>query len=296
MTLRLAKLSIIMLLGLTGCVGMVKTTALEIVALPTKIVYTIGVDQTLDLSGGTIRVETSDKKTQILSMNETQNSEAVFAVSESIDFTVEGTYPVTLTKDGISVSFDVTVQWPPYIDDNPIVIRLYNDATRVQLTEVSGAFVKNVDIGVYSVFFTDLPKIPKGYFQNVFTQYYDQYTDIDTYKIGYYLSFKLKSGETMEKLILGPKDDPDFMWDYVRVYLYDDVHQPIGHWYRHLLESEVTDETLMTSIKLTGNSKTTEIDGPITLIAFTFDGPEDFDPITGLYRGQSSATLTITAQ
>ena len=50
----------------------------------------------------------------------------------------------------------------------------------------------------------------------------------------------------------------------------------------------------MTSIKLTGNGKTGEIDGPISLSAFTYDTEDDFDPITGLYRGSSITTILIT--
>ena len=280
---------------LAACSDGNKIVKIAVSTMPTKVEYYAGVDTALDLSGTIITLTTKANKTSTLAIDAQEDGKPVFTIAQNVDFATIGTYMITVsTAEGLSTTFEVSVVQPPYVDDNPIILSLYNDATRQKLTSYTGPFVKNVDIGVFSVFFTDTDKPGSGYFQNVFTKYYNQYTDITAYKIGYYISFKLKSGETMEKVILGPKDDPDFMWDYVRVYLYDDVHQPIGHWYRHLLESEVKDNTLMTSIKLTGNGKTTDIDGAITLTAFAYNGTEDFDPITGHYRGISSYTILIS--
>lgn len=281
------------MLMLAGCVASSKLTALEMAETPNTTVYYIGQATQLDLSGAMVRLVYANT-TQVLPLSQTENGSPVFSITHAIDFQTVGSYPVTVTKDGISTQFDITVAYPPYADQNPIVLSLYDDSTRTRLDSYVGPFVKNVDIGVFSVFYTDVPKAASGYFQNVFVKYQNNYEDIETAKIGYALSFKLKSGETLSKQILGPSDDPDFMWDYVRVYLYDDVHQPIGHWYRHLLEKEVTESTLMTSIKLTGNGKTNDIDGPISLTAFTYDSPDDFDPVTGLYRGISSTTILIS--
>lgn len=281
-------------LTISGCTESSKIVKIEVSSLPDKTTYYATQDDALDLSGTKITLTTKANKTSILDINALEEGNPVFTITQSVDFDTVGSYPILVTyAEGITTQFVIEVIEPPYIDDNPITVRLYNETTRVLLTSTSGAFVKNVDIGVYSVFFTDVSTAAKGYFQTVFTQYYDDYTEIDDYKIGYDISFKLISGETMKKVILGPNDDPDFMWDYVRIYLYDDVHQPIGHWYRHLLESEVTESTLMTSIKLTGNGKTSEIDGPITLTVFTYNGTQDFDPITQLYRGNSRYTITI---
>jgi hypothetical protein len=290
----LSLLLLITTLTIFACTDNSKIVKIEISSLPDKIVYIAGADTTLDLEGLFITLTDKAGKTTRLGIDAQKEGEPVFTVSESVDFESIATYSIKVTyAEGITAQFDIQVVEPPYVDDNPITVRLYNDSTRVLLSTTTGPFVKNVDIGVFSVFFTDVSKADSGYFQNVFTKYWNNYTNIDQYKIGYYLMFKLKNGETMEKLILGPKDDPDYMWDYVRVYLYDDVHQPIGNWYRHLLESEVTDTTLMTSIKLTGNTKTTDIDGAISLTVFTYNGEEDFDPITQLYRGISSYTITI---
>lgn len=278
---------------LTACSSGSKLTAIEMARMPYQTVYYVGESTQLDLSGAMVRM-IKGQSTQVLPLSQIEDGSLVFSISDDIDFQTIGTYPVTVTKDGFSTQFEITVALPPYVDHNPIVLGLFDDSTRTKLETYAGPFVKNVDIGVFSVFYTQEAKASSGYFQNVFPKYQKNYEGVDNAKIGYAISFKLTSGETLSKQILGPSDDPDFMWDYVRVYLYDDVHQPIGHWYRHLLESEVNDTTLMTSIKLTGNGKTDLIDGPIALTAFTYDSPDDFDPVTGLYRGISRVTLMIS--
>ena len=288
---------VLTMLPISACSENSKVIKIEMSTLPVKLDYIVNQDNALDLSGAKVTLTMKTGKTTEMDLSAQKDGKPVFTISHNVDFTKVGSYLIVVTyTEGLTAQFEITVKEPPYVDDNPITVRLFNDSTRVLLSSTTGPFVKNVDIGVYSVFFTDVSKADKGYFQNVFMKYWNTYTDIEDYKIGYFIQFKLKNGETMEKMILGPKDDPDFMWDYVRVYLYDDVHQPIGHWYRHLLESEVTHKTLITSIKLTGNGKTTEIDGPISLTVFTYNGPEDFDPQTSLYRGNSSYTITIAKQ
>lgn len=41
---------------------------------------------------------------------------------------------------------------------------------------------------------------------------------------------------------------------YIEVYLYDDVHQAPGAWYSHLTEADMTEQTMITSVKLTGGA------------------------------------------
>ena len=73
--------------------------------------------------------------------------------------------------------------------------------------------------------------------------------------------------------------------------MYDDVHQADGAFYSHLEMSDVKDNTIYSSIKLTG-IETANIESPITLTVFTYDGDEDFDS-DGNYRGNSKYTITI---
>jgi hypothetical protein len=294
---KILTLLLILPILLSGCVKKIEIVKVDIAQLPTKLVYILGQDTALDLSGLTIKLTTNTEKTSIHPFDEMKDDLALFSVTHAVDFTKVGTYPVTVTHSGgLSIEFNVEVKLPPYVDDNPITINFYDDDTRDLITNPTGIFQKDVDIVVFSVFFTDVNNPGAGRFSTVFNKYWNQYTGIEEYKIGFTLTFKLKTGETYQKIILGPHDEPDSMWDYIRIYLYDDIHQTPGVRYSHLLERQVTDQTLLTSIKLTGNSKTQDIDGNLTLSAFTYNGDEDFDPITGLYRGKSIVTLTITPQ
>ncbi len=59
---------------------------------------------------------------------------------------------------------------------------------------------------------------------------------------------------------------------YIEVYLYDDVHHAAGEWYSHLTAADTTDETVLTSVKLTGGAKIDEVED-VRLTAY-LDGVE----------------------
>ena len=115
-------------------------------------------------------------------------------------------------------------------------------------------------------------------------------------KIGYIVSFKLKSGEEINTTIKNP-DDVFVYRNYLENYLYDDINQVQGEWYSHLLQSEVTDKTRMTSIKFTAGQDIDKVGDTIKLTAFVYNSDDDFDA-SGNYKGNVSYTVTIknTAQ
>ena len=75
------------------------------------------------------------------------------------------------------------------------------------------------------------------------------------------------------------------------IYLYDDIHQEDGAWYSHVTEEEFNENTILTSIKLTGSTLTNDINSDITLTVFTYD-EDDFDESNN-YRGISKDTIII---
>jgi len=81
------------------------------------------------------------------------------------------------------------------------------------------------------------------------------------------------------------------IFDYVQLYLYDDVHKEIGAWYSHVTEEEYNEDTLLTSIKLTASTNIDKIISNITVIAFSYD-EDDFDE-EGFYRGKSKWEVKI---
>lgn len=178
----------------------------------------------------------------------------------------------------------------PYVDENPIQLALYSNQNgiRTLVTSYDSSMTQYQDIASFEVYYTKEPTLINGSQKNVWSNYYQNYTDIDQYKIGYHITFETE-GQKIDQTILGPHDVESF-FDYIQVYLYDDIHQE-SSWYDHITQEEVTEETKFTSIKLTASTQIATITSPITLTVFTYH-EGDFDE-NGAYRGKSSYQITI---
>lgn len=181
----------------------------------------------------------------------------------------------------------------PYVDDNPITLGLYlkKDNSRTLITSYDSPLIQYQDIVSLEVYYTKDQTLSSQNQKNLWHQYYQNYQNIDTYKIGYHISFKIGERK-VSKNILTPNDVLEF-FDYIQIYLYDDIHQE-SSWYDHISEEEVQKDTIFTSIKLTASTKIAEITSPITLKAFTYN-EDDFDKL-GEYRGKSDYQVTINRQ
>jgi hypothetical protein len=135
-------------------------------------------------------------------------------------------------------------------------------------------------------------------YMDLFKRYWNQdlFPKADEYKIGYFLSFTLKSDEIIEMTIRLPKDcpkDPNaYFYQYIEIYVYDNLHRIPGPTFYHLEESSTFPETIMTSIKLTAGTNSKEVVSA-RLTAFVFKDDSDFDPVTGRYAGQTSYTIDV---
>lgn len=182
---------------------------------------------------------------------------------------------------------------PRYKDENPVKLSLYADNAFGVLgkaeTDFHQKWIKKKDIVVFNILLTDEDDITGDYFQDIWKKYADNYTT--SYKVGWYVSFELTDGTKFEKVVNSPKDVEDF-YDYLEIYLYDSANVAKDVWYSHLLEKDMTDQTIMTSMKLTAGSKYEEINGPIKVMGFTFDSEDDFDE-NGLYRGNSKYIVNV---
>lgn len=177
----------------------------------------------------------------------------------------------------------------PYIDTNPIELGMYvNDSgSRTLIKTYNSSFILNQDIVSLEVYYTR----ENSFYGNqkvLWNKYYQNYEDIDGYKIGYYISF-IVGEETLGKTILKPSDG-DSIYDYIQVYLYDDINQGEGI-YSHITDGEMTDNTILSSIKLTSSTKIDDVVGPIKVMAFSYSD-SDFNG-DGTYRGQSSYEVII---
>ena len=179
----------------------------------------------------------------------------------------------------------------PYVDENPIFLGLYlnENETRILLNSYDSPLTRYQDIVSLEVYYTKDESFT-GNQKQLWHQYYQNYSNIDAYKIGYHINFETNT-TTIDKVILNPSDVESF-FDYIQVYLYDDINQD-SSWYSHITNEEITDTTKLTSIKLTASTKIDEVTSPITITAFTYDNEIDFDT-NGQYRGNSSYKIMIT--
>lgn len=170
-----------------------------------------------------------------------------------------------------------------YVDNNPIKISLYDKVggIRKRIDEAEYPWVLGTDIVVLSAFATDEESISGNNIKIVWTNYWKKYEGFSNYHIGYHIKFSTSDGIDVDKTILKPQDAEEF-FEYLQIYLYDDIHQS-GGWYSHV--EEMSDDTILTSIKLAPFKGTEKINTPIEVTVFTYKDENDFKD--GKYRGNS---------
>ncbi len=192
------------------------------------------------------------------------------------------------TKNEITIpkiNDEITEQ---YIDDNPIKIGIYYNNNLVKTFTESPAYHKV--LGTFNIYYTNQNTVDNNGVKYNFNKYYNQYKDIDKYKIGFYITYKAEGKKVEETIIDASKTH--VMDPYLYVYLYDDIHQKDGTWYSHVEEKDMKENTIFSSIKLFYANKPELIEFPITLTAFTYKSEEDFNK-NKQYRGNSFYTIEI---
>lgn len=193
-------------------------------------------------------------------------------------------------NDPINLDDTLNINISTYKDDNPIKVGLYVDEYLSK--EYTTTKTNMQDITVFNIYYTNKEKLENNYIKYNFNKYYNEYENIDKYKIGFIISFSVND-KTYHEQILTP--DCEFIFaPYIYIYLYDDIHQAPNTWYSHLLPEEVNDNTIYSSIKLFKAQEASNITSPITLSVFTYD-EDDFDNNHN-YIGSSIYTTTINMQ
>lgn len=196
-----------------------------------------------------------------------------------------------ISEDNIATE-NTVIEEDKYTDDNPIKLGLflydnnYYNKSKLKDTYYTD-FVNGQDIGSFEVFLTDEEMVSGTNFKNTWNKYYDNYDDIDNYKVGFNIKFILNDGTSYGSNFLEP-DNYKF-GDYFYVYLYDDVNQADGAFYSHL--ESMNDNTLLTSIKIYAVDGIDKVENFI-LSVFTYDSEDDFDE-EGNYRGNSIYAIRI---
>lgn len=183
----------------------------------------------------------------------------------------------------------------PYRDTNPIKLGFYTrDKSGYHLinNEIHLPWNKFIDIAVFKVLPTQDKTINYWYMQDAFPFYWNKYENNNNYKIGFNITYSTNEGETTWN-ILSPSDSYQNLFNYVQLYMYDDVSPKKGSWYDHLEDYEMLEGVLFTSIKLCASVYIDQITSPIKLTVFSYKDLDDFDPITKQYRGNSYYTIYI---
>lgn len=193
------------------------------------------------------------------------------------------------------VQIPIVDEIPKYIDENPVKISLYVDNAAggldIATNEFRDTWRLKRDIVILSSLFSEEEVISSDYFQNIWTNAAKKYDNYFQYKTEWLISFKLKDGTLIEQVVKHP-DDVCYFYDYLEVYMYDSVNPPIGTWYSHLTSKDMNENTIMTTMKLTAGSNYEQIDGPISVMVYTYDGTDDFDEM-GNYRGNSKYSIKV---
>ena len=152
-------------------------------------------------------------------------------------------------------------------NDNLIKLGLYKDNKKISVYESS--MPSDVD------------------FKEVFLKYYNEYQNIDGYKLGYHIKFSTSDKE-IDKYIFRPSDVWEF-FDYIQVYLYDDIHQDTS-WYSHVTDDNYNDSTLLTSIKLTASTYIDRVSSDVTIGVFIYNSDS---VVAGKYIGDNVYYVTL---
>lgn len=200
---------------------------------------------------------------------------------------------------------------PAMVDvPNEKEMRLYVDGGGYMqlISEYRSAWTPEADIAIFEAFNSAEPAI---YYDSYYTVHEDVWNAVATdtaYKIGYEISFTV-NGEEKVYTILGPQDisgNPElYMGDYpldeyenlitdgitgyLGVWVYNDIGQT--GVYVHLTQEDMTEGTLLTSIKLRPTPQTSEISN-LKLKVFSYSSQDEFNS-AGRYIGTHGYEIPV---
>lgn len=182
---------------------------------------------------------------------------------------------------------------PTYTDLNTTPISFYSlqGDKLTKLTMINRSLNPLEDVGLFQIYPSNEEEIHlTDLFGTSFHNTWENYNKNNNLKIGFNITFKTTSDETISYNILSPANTFD-KWEYLMNYLYDDYTNQNKNFYSHIENNEYTDDTLFTAFKMQSNSKCNEIKDKIELTVFTYDTEDDLTDNN--YRGNSKSTLII---
>lgn len=184
----------------------------------------------------------------------------------------------------------------PYVPDvKPDTVGIYipaEDGTRnrKRIAEFAAKRTAKKDIDCFEILASHDAVAAGSSFKSIWNTAWESHTPQETAKIGFHIEFSLTDGTLISQTVLKPSDAAWF-YDYLEIYLYDDINQKAGAWYSHLEDKDMKENTIISSIKLTSGSKIAQV-GVIQLTAFIYNGDDCFDE-AGSYIGTVQETILI---
>ena len=159
-------------------------------------------------------------------------------------------------------------------EEYPIEIGLYiyESGRRTLVKEISGHYPDAKDIVSLEVYCTKEETLPALSQKELWEKYCGKYEKINEYKIGYNISYTTTENKEVSNTIIHPNDSGPIAYD-ILTYLYDDIHQTTN-WYSHVAPEDVKEDTIYTSIKLTGSAKIDTVKSPIIVKSFIYKEKE----------------------
>jgi len=138
----------------------------------------------------------------------------------------------------------------------PCLIGLYddlnNDDNYTRLTTWNEPWISGKDIAVFDVIPSTESKLYSPSYKELWKAQSSKISPDALVKPYFELIYTLADDSEKSVMIYSYSDAEAVIDDgYIEIYLYDDVHQPDGAWYSHLVESTTNDDTVISSIKIT---------------------------------------------
>ena len=182
-----------------------------------------------------------------------------------------------------------------YIDNNNIKIALYNGNNGVykRLDRYESKVKEMEVINTFSIILSNEEEVSGYSIKKIYNKMIENIPDINNYKVGYNVKFKITDGREINVNVLKPLEYFEYEFSpYLYAWIYDDIHA--NGWHSHIEKNEYTDDTIMSSFKLMWGKSSNEIASDIELSVFTYDA-DDFDN-NGNYRGNSKFTTIIVGK
>jgi len=173
-----------------------------------------------------------------------------------------------------------------------IPINLYapdDEGVRYRLSEYVSNWKRGKDIDCFEALASDSETLKGKNFYEICKEAWGTLPNPYTMKIGYTLRYNLADGSEVRMTIQSPDDITHT--EYVECYLYDDVHNA-GKFYTHLSESNMKENTLITSIKITCGDKIDQVQD-MHLGVFLYETQDQFDA-AGNYTGAWYSEIEIS--